>query len=109
MDLRARILAGLIALGVLLPVGARADTIQSVYLCGSTVEILLAPSQAWLFADTADGATTDKIVDRIYAMALATWLSGKSVTWFYPRTAVSSLPCIAGPTTAYRITVLQAQ
>ena len=56
MGLHAKILAGLIALGVLLPASARADTIQSVYLCGSTVEILLA-----------------------------------------------------GPTTAYRITVLQAQ
>lgn len=109
MGLHAKILAGLIILGVLLPAGARADTIQSVYLCGSTVEVLLAPSQVWLFADTADGATTDKIVDRIYAMALATWLSGRSVTWFYPRNAVSSLPCIGGPTTAYRISVLQAQ
>lgn len=42
MCMRAKILAGVMALAVLVPAAARADTIQSVYLCGSTVEILLA-------------------------------------------------------------------
>ncbi len=65
-----------------------------------------------LFADTSDPSvpTTDKMVDRIYAAALATWLSGRSVTFFDPSaTPVSCIPCICGGITAFRINVLQVQ
>jgi len=113
MRFRTLLAAGALTVGLL--GGARsanAETIQLVYLCGPTVEILLKDTQRWLFADTSDPSvpTTDKMVDRIYAAALATWLSGRSVTFFDPSaTPVSCIPCICGGITAFRINVLQVQ
>jgi hypothetical protein len=96
---------------------ASAETINTVYNCGDVVEIELT-SGIWLFATTTNTTgqpvvtTTEKMVDRIYTMAMAAWLAKKNVTFYYPNSSsnmLTSIPCIAQVAKAWRINVLQVQ
>lgn len=87
---------------------ALAEKINLVYVCGDTVEIQLA-SGTWLFADTNDGKTTTKTVDRIFSMAMAGWLAGKNVSHYYPQNDAQTPPPCLPSVTGYRISVLQMQ